>query len=531
MRTKVDLSNLTKEQREYICFLETQLKEKNEQIVKKDKEIEKLKLLLSAEKAVVKKYNIERFVSKEDVPNRNSGLKSAIVTTKKRPGRKKGSKNFGGEYLEELSKLNDPITLDIATSIKDKELIKIDEENTFLIKRIKASVRVYKVIIPVYKDKDSKIYRAENNLTPIHHGIISSSLLSDAICMKYFLGVPEYRYAKWLKGENLPFSQRTLNNWRQQASNVLFPFYNYLKTLFSDKSLNISNIHIDETWIDIIDNKKLGREKSYIFCYSAKTNYGKIPFFEFSNSRETKSVEENLKGYDKIITVDGYAGYNSIGTGRIAKQRCMVHARREFANIVKTLDENQRKNSKAYEVIEKIDRIFHEEAKFKEKRLSPNEIEAMRNSPSYLEMVKNLNDTINEIDSEKGSALEKACKYRKNLDGEQRTYLKNGNVELDNNEAERQAKKFVIDRKNFLFAKSIKGAESSCVLMTLIDLAYENELDPRDYLEFLLDNIKDKKSEELLPWSQFYKQKNKLRVWSNTPYHFFLAHKLFFWLS
>ena len=82
---------------------------------------------------------------------------------------------------------------------------------------------------------------------------------------------------------------------------------------------------------------------------------------------------------------------------------------------------------------------------------------------------------------------------------------------MDNNEAERQAKKFVIDRKNFLFAKSIKGAESSCVLMTLIDLAYENELDPRDYLEFLLDNIKDKKYEELLPWSQFYKRKNKLR--------------------
>lgn len=89
---------------------------------------------------------------------------------------------------------------------------------------------------------------------------------------------------------------------------------------------------------------------------------------------------------------------------------------------------------------------------------------------------------------------EKACKYRKNLDGEQRTYLKNGNVELDNNEAERQAKKFVIDRKNFLFVKSIKGAQSSCVLMTLIDLAYENELDPRDYLEFLIDNIKDKSS-------------------------------------
>ena len=81
--------------------------------------------------------------------------------------------------------------------------------------------------------------------------------------------------------------------------------------------------------------------------------------------------------------------------------------------------------------------------------------------------------------------------------------LRNANIELDNNEAEIHAKKFVIDRKNFLFAKSIKGAEPSCASMTLIDLAYENELDPKDYLEFLLDNIKDKNFQALLPQSQF----------------------------
>lgn len=39
MGTKVDLSNLTKEQREYIRFLETQLKEKDNQIAKKTKRL------------------------------------------------------------------------------------------------------------------------------------------------------------------------------------------------------------------------------------------------------------------------------------------------------------------------------------------------------------------------------------------------------------------------------------------------------------------------------------------------------------
>ena len=498
MNKNIDLSNLTNEQLAYIASLEAQLAEKN-------KEIEELKLLLSNEKAIVKKYNVERFVSKEDPKTKTNGLKSTVEIKAKPKGRKKGSKNFGKNYLEELSKLNEPISLDIAQSMKDATLTKIDEETTYLVKRIKASIKVYKVIIPVYKASNNKIYRAENNLTPIHHGIIDSSLLSDAICMKYFLGVPEYRYAKWLESENLPFSQKTLNNWRLQAANVLTPFYEYLKTLFADKSLNISNIHIDETWLDVVDNKKDGRDKSYVFCYSAKTNKGKIPLFEFSTTRQTQSVENNLNGYDQTITIDGYAGYNSVGTGKITKQRCMVHARREFANIVKTLNKVQQTQSKAYEIVQKFDLIFHQESVFKELRYDANETLRARSSAAYMALVDDLNKSIANVNPEKGSMLDKACKYWNNLNGEQWTYLSNGNIELDNNEAERQTKKFVIDRKNFLFAKSEKGAVSGCILLTLIDLAYENKYDPRDYLEYLLTHIHSKDFEDLLPWSNDYK--------------------------
>ena len=97
--------------------------------------------------------------------------------------------------------------------------------------------------------------------------------------------------------------------------------------------------------------------------------------------------------------------------------------------------------------------------------------------------------------------LAKAKAYWDNLNGEQWTYLDKGHVGLDNNEAERQAKKFVIGRKNFLFCKSEKGAKTACILLAMIDSGYENDLEPRSYIEYSLNNIGKKDFHDLLPWS------------------------------
>lgn len=508
-----DYTNLSSKQLEYIKFLENQIEMQQAEIIEKDriilvqqKQIEELKKRYNVSKETIVKNNLERFVTAKDLPIKSPGLKSTVKKTPKKRGRKRGSKNFDEEFLEELSKLNEPIILDAAKGIDNSSLVKINEESTYLVERVKDHIRVHKVITYVYKNDDNQIIRAENNLTPINHSIIAPNLLSDVIAMKYFLGVPEYRYAKWLECEGLPFSQRTMNNWRMQSYKVLYPFYEYLKTLVSSSELNVKDIHVDETYIDVIDNKKDGRNKSYIFCYSSNSNKGKIPLFEYSRDRTTDSVKKILESYRGNITVDGYAGYNSIADGKRTIQRCMVHARREFADIVKTLSEEKMKESKAYQVILKIDAIFHQEALFKDSKYSPEEKCKRRQSQEYMEMVNDLETYIQSIDPEKGTSLYKACQYWKNLAGEQWTYLSNGYVELDNNEAERQAKKFVIDRKNFMFCKSEEGARSGCVLLTLIDLACVNNYDPRDYLEYILSNINKKPYEDLLPWSKSCKE-------------------------
>ena len=84
------------------------------------------------------------------------------------------------------------------------------------------------------------------------------------------------------------------------------------------------------------------------------------------------------------------------------------------------------------------------------------------------------------------SALGRALTYLKDEWPYLLNYLKDGRLELSNNRAERSIKLFVIDRKNFLFANTPGGAQSSAVIFSLIETAKENGLDPYHYLLHVL---------------------------------------------
>ena len=80
-------------------------------------------------------------------------------------------------------------------------------------------------------------------------------------------------------------------------------------------------------------------------------------------------------------------------------------------------------------------------------------------------------------------------------------------MEISNNRAERSIQPFVIDRKNFLFANTPKGATGSSIMFSVIQTAIENGLDPYKYLTWLMKTAKDtnltdeKTIQMLLPWN------------------------------
>jgi hypothetical protein len=83
-------------------------------------------------------------------------------------------------------------------------------------------------------------------------------------------------------------------------------------------------------------------------------------------------------------------------------------------------------------------------------------------------------------------------------------YLDNGQLEIDNNAAERALRAVAIGRKNYLFMGADSGGHRAASLYSLIGTAKLNGLDPAFYLRTVLATITNhpiNRIEELLPWN------------------------------
>ena len=67
--------------------------------------------------------------------------------------------------------------------------------------------------------------------------------------------------------------------------------------------------------------------------------------------------------------------------------------------------------------------------------------------------------------------------------------LEDGRLPLDTNPVENAIRPFVVGRKNWLFADTVRGAQASANLYSLIETAKVNGLEPFAYLRHVLTEL------------------------------------------
>ena len=101
-----------------------------------------------------------------------------------------------------------------------------------------------------------------------------------------------------------------------------------------------------------------------------------------------------------------------------------------------------------------------------------------------------------------GSAMSRAPDYSLKRWAALSRYLDDGAVPIDNNWAENQIRPWALGRKNWLFAGSLRAGKRAAAIMSLVQSAKLNGLDPFAYLKDVLSRLPTQpysKISELLP--------------------------------
>ena len=92
--------------------------------------------------------------------------------------------------------------------------------------------------------------------------------------------------------------------------------------------------------------------------------------------------------------------------------------------------------------------------------------------------------------------------------------LKRRNIHL----AENAIRPFVVGRKNWLFCDSVKGAESSAIVYSLVETAKANGIEPYEYLLLVLSMLPylgkspaHEELEKLMPWHPAVRHREHIR--------------------
>lgn len=306
----------------------------------------------------------------------------------------------------------------------------------------------------------------------------SASAVAYLMTQKYVMGTPLYRMELDFSRNGYSLSRQTMSNWMIHCSEKwLAPIYEELHR----RLLKEPVIHVDETTVQVINEKdRKAESKSYMWVYcSGKHSEHPIRLYEYQPGRSGKYPAEFLKGFSGYLQTDGYGGYDLVPD--VIHVGCMAHLKRKFHEAVIALPAGK-KTGAAVEGEAYCDALFKLEESFE--NLSNEERKQKRQ-----ELSKPILDEFFAWGSTRNAAAKSklgiALTYLHNNTKELSEYLNDGRLDISNNLAERSIKPFVIDRKNFLFCNTPKGAVSSAVTFSIIETAKASGLNPFKYLAYV----------------------------------------------
>lgn len=364
--------------------------------------------------------------------------------------------------------------------------------------------------VAVYCGSDNQtIVRAPRDKSLLRNSVVTPSLQAAIYNSKYVNALPLYRLEQEFKRHDVNISRQNMASWTIQCSE------RYLSLLYDrmhKELLNCPVIQADETPVEVSKDGRTAGSKSFMWVYRTGKLYNEKPIvlYEYQQTRKIEHPKNFLREYSGVLVTDGYQVYHSLERDRdnLIVAGCWSHARRRFAEIVKTQGVEQSKGTLAYEALRQIaaiykldnslDKLGFEDRKNQRRLIVKPLVEA------YFAWVKaHIYETPEKSETSKGLA------YCINQEKYLKVFLDHGDIPLDNNATESAIRGFCIGKKNWRLIDTIHGAKASAIAYSIAETAKANNLKPYFYFKHLLTEISKHEDErdlsfldDLLPWSK-----------------------------
>lgn len=349
--------------------------------------------------------------------------------------------------------------------------------------------------------------------SPIPGSQVAPGLLAHVAVSKYLDHWPLYRQGAVFERMGAVVHRSTMSQWMRKSGELVQPLIN----LLGDTLLAQPYVHMDETTVQVLKEPgKAPESQSFMWVRASGTRERPVVLFDYDPSRSRSVPQRLLEGFDGILHVDGYAGYDAaIARYGLTAAGCWAHARRRFDEVFKAAGLNPKKPlprgkpppapvRKAARALSLMKTLFAIEHRLKNRL--PEERVPVRQAESrpVVETLRQwLDDTRPTVTPK--SKLGQALAY---LDGQWSrlvVFLDHGEVEMTNNAAENVIRPFAVGRKNWLFSDTQGGARASANLYSLLITAKANGLEPYGYLRTVFEQLPQAADlddfEALLPWN------------------------------
>ena len=367
-------------------------------------------------------------------------------------------------------------------------LRELGEDVAEMLEYVRACFKVIRHVRPKLScDACDRIVQAAAPSRPIDRGLAGPGLLAHVLVAKYADHQPLYRQSEIYAREGVDLDRSTLAGWVGATSELLAPLVEAVR----QHVMSASKLHADDTPVPVLapGNGKTKTGRLWTYVRDDRPCGDTTPpavWFAYSPDRKGENPREHLKLYQGALQADAYAGFHPLYEGgKIYEVACWAHARRKFHEI-----HIAHASPITGEAIERIAALYAIEAEIRgstpEIRMT---IRQDRARPLFDCLHGWLEDTLAKLSRKSDTAA--AIRYALSRWRALTRYVDDGQLEIDNNAAERALRVVALGRKNYLFAGSNAGGERAAAIYSLLGSAKLNGLDPEIYLHHVLERIAD----------------------------------------